>query len=165
MYVVKTDSGIMKFVGDARAKYNPTAPLIGIVPIGSGINATRSLRDLAYTRSCIKHGDSEDGDKECCWEYKSPVPDGELRGESSSETSPPQEPRTWRFRGSDSSWRHLAASDGGSEMRGAQLSISTIVEWEERLHQNAVNAQENQVRVREKLVYPHINLIAREPAT
>jgi len=29
-----TNAGIMKYVGEARAKYNPQAPLIGIVPLG-----------------------------------------------------------------------------------------------------------------------------------
>jgi len=29
-----TNSGIMKYVGEARAKYNPTVPLIGITPLG-----------------------------------------------------------------------------------------------------------------------------------
>jgi hypothetical protein len=29
-----TGAGIMKYVGEARAKYNPMAPLIGIVPMG-----------------------------------------------------------------------------------------------------------------------------------
>ena len=29
-----TKSGIMEYVGEARAKYNPKAPLIGIAPLG-----------------------------------------------------------------------------------------------------------------------------------
>ncbi len=30
-----TDAGIMKLVGEAKAKYNPHAPLIGIAPFGA----------------------------------------------------------------------------------------------------------------------------------
>ena len=30
-----TDAGVMKYVGEARAKYNPHAPLIGIAPLGA----------------------------------------------------------------------------------------------------------------------------------
>ena len=43
-----THSGIMKYVGEARAKYNPAAPLIGISSLGAiagGVN----LRDMCKT--------------------------------------------------------------------------------------------------------------------
>jgi hypothetical protein len=73
-----TDSGIMKHVGEARAKYNPTAPLIGIAPMGP-INATPSLRSLAYSMD-------KGSPKAAEHVYKSPVPDSEVKGFANSES-------------------------------------------------------------------------------
>ena len=40
-----TNAGVMKYVGEFRRQYNPTAPLIGITPLGiiSGLETLRSL--------------------------------------------------------------------------------------------------------------------------
>ncbi len=45
-----TDSGIMKYVGEARAKYNPSAPLIGIasLPVVAG---GKQLRDMSSEKA------------------------------------------------------------------------------------------------------------------
>ena len=40
-----THSGIMKYVGEARAKYNPEAPLIGVAPLGA-IGGGTTLRTM-----------------------------------------------------------------------------------------------------------------------
>ena len=43
-----TRSGIMKYVGEARAKYNPTAPLIGVAPLGA-VGGGAALRRMSAT--------------------------------------------------------------------------------------------------------------------
>ena len=40
----------MKYVGEARAKYNPAAPLIGITPMGP-INGTPTMHTLSHVHA------------------------------------------------------------------------------------------------------------------
>ena len=58
-----TDSGIMKYVGEARAKYNPAAALIGIAPIGP-IAGGRFL-----TESQDKELDPKSEEQVCSYAY------------------------------------------------------------------------------------------------
>ena len=59
-----TSSGIMKYVGEARAKYNPDAPLIGICSLGC-LNGGEALRgiDMAKIPDLTQDAKSKDSKK------------------------------------------------------------------------------------------------------
>jgi hypothetical protein len=63
-----TNSGIMKFVGEARAQYNPTAPLIGISALG-GVAGGPQLRRMARGK-CFE---DEDAGKSFQWDPREEV--------------------------------------------------------------------------------------------
>ena len=63
-----TNSGIMKFVGEARAKYNPTAPLIGISALGA-VAGGAQLRRMARA-SPGESFEDEDAGKQFRWNDK-----------------------------------------------------------------------------------------------
>jgi hypothetical protein len=78
-----TNSGIMKYVGEARAKYNPTAPLIGITPMGP-INGTPTLHELSHV--------APSGDGRCFYKPEAAVEDTKAGGGWVFDA----EERTWR---------------------------------------------------------------------
>ncbi len=56
-----TDAGVMKYVGEARAKYNPHAPLIGIAPLGA-LKGFSKLRRICQEESeFVKETDDSSG--------------------------------------------------------------------------------------------------------
>ena len=50
----------MKYVGEARAKYNPAAPLIGITPMGP-INGTPTMHTLSHLHAAAGAADGDGG--------------------------------------------------------------------------------------------------------
>ena len=65
-----TNSGIMKFVGEARAQYNPTAPLIGISALGAVAGGPQLRRMAHELGKCFK---DEDAGKSFQWDPREEV--------------------------------------------------------------------------------------------
>lgn len=99
-----TDSGIMKHVGEARAKYNPTAPLIGIAPMGP-INATPSLHALTYSVDKGTQKTAGLGTGDFVAVYKSPVPDSQVKGLANSGLKQQEVCHARQVHAKKSSWR------------------------------------------------------------
>ena len=122
----------MKYVGEARAKYNPAAPLIGITPMGP-INGTPTMHTLSHV-----HAAGGDGGG-AVHEF---VGDDVMKMGNWK--------RRWQLDPADRTWRNVpggGGADGGAggatgtdasreakRARRTLLSVGTMVEWEENAH-------------------------------
>ena len=64
-----THAGVMKYVGKYRAKYNPTAPLIGVTPIGI-VSGLERLRGLQFAESNQKLDQEKKGWQRLGYEHE-----------------------------------------------------------------------------------------------
>jgi hypothetical protein len=129
-----------KFVGEARAKYNPSAPLIGVTPMGP-INGTPTLHELSHAKR------AEDGR----YYYSRPGEDGRhYYGGSEAPESSIKASGGWVFDQNDRTWRkHAPAKSDPTEAKRiekAVLSVETLFSFEEQQHNIEMQSVEEKVR-------------------
>ncbi len=92
-----TDAGVSKYVAEARAKYNPHAPLIGIAPLGA-LKGFSKLRRICQEESeFVKETDDSSGR----WRWTSKEA-GDERWKVSKAYSAPD---VWEWHAKSGSWR------------------------------------------------------------
>ena len=128
-----------KFVGEARAKYNPSAPLIGVTPMGP-INGTPTLHELSHAKR------AEDGR----YYYARPGEDGRhYYGGGAAPEDSVKASGGWVFHQEDRTWRKHAPTEstakGATRTENVMLSVQTLFEWEEKQHNIEMQSVEGKV--------------------
>jgi len=109
-----TDAGVMKYVGEARAKYNPHAPLIGIAPLRA-LNGFSKLKRICEESKISKDSGS--------WEW-TPM---KSKAVTSKGPADEQVPEVWKWDSKSGKWHGVIH---GASSKKLVLSHDKLVEMD-----------------------------------
>jgi hypothetical protein len=126
-----SNAGIMKYVGEARAKYNPAAPLIGVCALAE-MAGLKKLRKICREQRTWE-------EKEKAWRHSRTLSNQSIRSESSAPGDDEgmeqeglvwKEQEDWYWHAKDGTWRK------GLDAHGPELSYEDVLEMDEEQHLN-----------------------------